>query len=62
MDIEYAQILTLKHKHTAKTIHVTSDGAVYLNGDIEAIEKHAKKHDLELFHIKPEKAEEKKKK
>lgn len=62
MNFEEAKILTFKHKRTHETVHVTSDGAVYLNGNIKSIEQHAEKHDLELFHIKPEKAEEKKKK
>lgn len=62
MNLEVAQILTIKHKHDPKvqTIHVTNDGSVYLNGNIDAIEKHAKENNLEIFHIKPEKVEIKK--
>ena len=60
MTLEEAQISTIKHNANAKTIHATSDGSIYLNGDIKALEKHAKDNNLELFHIKPEKPEKKK--
>lgn len=59
MNFEQAKISTIKEQGRYNTVHVTSDGGVYLNGNIKAIEKHAKENDLELFHIKPEKAEKK---
>lgn len=60
MTFEEAKISTSKYKSTANTIHVTSDGSTYLNGNVKAIEKHAKDNNLEIFQIKPEKSEKKK--
>jgi hypothetical protein len=61
MNHEDAKILTKQHKNNPKveTIIVTGDGSVYLNGNIRAIEKHAKENNLELFQVKPEKLESK---
>lgn len=55
MTLEYAEILTIKYKRTAETIHVTSDGSIYLNANIKALKKHAKENDLEIFNIETDK-------
>lgn len=57
MNLNEAKALTGKYIKSKNTIHVTSDGTVYLNSDIEALEKHALENKLELFYIKPEKKE-----
>jgi len=54
MKIDDAQILAKKLVDKYQRVHITSDGSIYLNGDIEAIEAHAKDNNLQLFHIKPE--------
>ncbi len=54
MNFEEAKILSERHINKAKTLHVTSDGAIYINSDIEALEKHSIDNNIELFHIKPE--------
>lgn len=62
MTFEEAQILVNKHKNKDKysRIHATSDGNIYFDSDISALEKHAIDNNIELFHIKPEKIEIKK--
>ncbi len=55
MDFKEAKEYARKQGYKANTVHITSDGSVYLNGDIEAIKKHAKKEELEIHYIKPEK-------
>lgn len=54
MNFEEAKNSTKEVAKKANTVHVTSDGSVYVNGDIEAIESHAKANKLEVFYIKPE--------
>lgn len=57
-----AHSLSLKHHSKADTIHVTSDGSVYINGNIDQIKKHSKENKLDLFQVKPELIETKKSK
>jgi hypothetical protein len=56
MDFEGAKALVKTHRNIDKydTIHVTSDGNVYFNTDVQALEKHCKKYKIEIFQIKPE--------
>lgn len=55
MKLADAKILSQKYVKDSNTLQVTSDGTIYVNGNIEAIEKHAKKQKLQVFYIKPEK-------
>lgn len=62
MDFQEAVSKTAKYKATAVTIHATSDGSIYINGDIDTIEKAASEKKLEVFYIKPTKDSKPKKK
>ncbi len=61
MDFQGAKILAEKHIKKSETLHVTGDGAIYINSDILALEQHCKDNNIELFHIKPEKVTKQKK-
>ena len=52
MTKEYAEKLALPYIGDAKTLCVTSDGAVYVDNDIAYMEQNAKERNLKIFVLK----------
>lgn len=55
MTQSHAQELSSQYLETAKTLCVTSDGAIYIDNDIAYMRNHAKTNGLEIFVFKGEK-------